>query len=284
MPLDSSTDSDRSEKLQKVLADRGYGSRREMERWIDSGRVVVDGKLAHPGQRVLEGARIEVDGKRVRDVAPLRLPRVLVMNKKTGEIVSRSKHQDCPTVFERLPSIGSGRWIVVGRLDINTSGLLLFTNHGLLAHRLMHPSTEIDREYAVRVIGELSNERMQSLREGIRVDGSLLQFSDIQYYGGTGLNHWYHVVLMDGKNRAVRKLFEGVGSKVSRLKRVRFGPVILPKGMKTGKVHEMGPSDVTSICDWLSIPNAQQQTLTLKQRTEQSLLIPFPGVKLPASV
>ena len=233
-----------SQKLHKVLAERGLGSRRQMEQWIADGRVVVDGELAHAGQRVGAESRIEVDGKRIRKIGVLRFPRVLVMNKRVGEIVTRKDPQGRPSVFSRLPTLGYGRWIAVGRLDINSSGLLLLTNNGLLAHRLMHPGSIIDREYAVRVIGEMSNNQLDQLRQGVEIENSVQRFSDIQYYGGTGLNHWYHVVLLEGRNREVRKLFESVGSRVSRLKRVRFGPVVLPRAMPTGKFREMNDQDV----------------------------------------
>ncbi len=270
-----------SEKLHKVLAERGLGSRRQMEQWIQAGRVIVDGETAHIGQRVSRDATIEVDGKRLREPSASDIPRILVMNKRVGEIVSRKDPQGRPSIFSHLPVLKQGRWISVGRLDINTSGLLLLTNNGLLAHRLMHPSSTIDREYAVRIIGELSDDRMDRLRQGFEIEGTVQRFSDIQYYGGSGLNHWYHVVLLEGRNNEVRRLFERVGTKVSRLKRVRFGPVVLPRAMPVGKMREMRERDVQAICSWLgvSVPRGRS-TQSIKQEAE-TVLIPFPGLELP---
>ena len=270
-----------SQKLHKVLAERGLGSRRQMEQWIADGRVVVNGEVAHAGQRVGAESRIEVDGKRIRKIGVLRFPRVLVMNKRVGEIVSRKDPQGRPSVFSKLPTLSYGRWIAVGRLDINSSGLLLLTDNGLLAHRLMHPGSIIDREYAVRVIGEMSNNQLDQLRQGVEIENSVQRFSDIQYYGGSGLNHWYHVVLLEGRNREVRKLFESVGSRVSRLKRVRFGPVVLPRAMPTGKFREMNDQDVVAVCSWLNVPVPDKQPSLDARREKESVLIPFPGLVLP---
>lgn len=267
-----------TQKLQKVLADSGLGSRRQMEKWIDAGRVVVDGKVAHQGQRVGIESKIEVDGNQLRNLDTPRITRILVMNKKVGEIVARKDPEHRPSVFSHLPKLGTGRWISVGRLDMNTSGLLLFTNQGLVAHRLMHPSSVIDREYAVRVIGKLSDSKLESLKNGALIDDSWCRFSDIQYYDGSGLNHWYHVVLMEGRNKEVRRLFEHVGSKVSRLKRVRFGPVVLPKAMPTGKMREMDAKDVAAICTWLEVPTVVKDTTDSTRRYKGSVLIPYPGL------
>ncbi len=268
-------------KLQKVLAEHGLGSRRQMESWIVAGRIKVDGEVAHAGQRVDRSAQIEVDGKRIRRVDSDPSIRILVMNKKIGEIVSRRDPERRKTVFSHLPKLNQGRWISIGRLDINTTGLLLFTNNGNAAHKLMHPSTIIDREYAVRVIGELSDRQVDTLKNGVQIDSSLCRFTDIRHYGGSGLNHWYHVVLMEGRNREIRQMFERVGTKVSRLKRVRFGPVVLPAAMPTGHFREMNLDDVRAICGWLSLPIASNVSGdTAKQQTE-SMLIPFPGLELP---
>lgn len=269
-----------SQKLHKVLAERGLGSRRQMEEWIQKGRVRVDGEIAHVGQRVIGGSRIEVDGKPVRDSSAQEYPRILVMNKRVGEIVSRNDPQGRPSIFSRLPALNHGRWISVGRLDINTSGLLLLTNNGQLAHRLMHPSSTIDREYAVRIIGELSNDRMDRLRQGFDIDGTIQRFSDIQYYGGSGLNHWYHVVLLEGRNNEVRRLFERIGTRVSRLKRVRFGPVVLPRAMPVGRSTEMGERDVRAVCSWLAIDVPDGWHNQDNKRDEKTFLIPFPGLSL----
>lgn len=270
-----------TQKLHKVLAERGLGSRRQMEDWIQAGRVTVEGKTAHVGQRVAGDSIIEVDGKRLREPNASEFPRILVMNKRVGEIVSRKDPQGRPSIFSHLPALNQGRWISVGRLDINTSGLLLLTNNGQLAHRLMHPSSTIDREYAVRIIGELSDDRVDRLRQGFEIEGAIQRFSDIQYYGGSGLNHWYHVVLLEGRNNEVRRLFERVGTKVSRLKRVRFGPVVLPRAMPVGRTREMRERDVQAICSWLgvSVPRGRHtHSTTLESET---VLIPFPGLSMP---
>ncbi|HEY5647342.1 MAG TPA: pseudouridine synthase, partial [Pseudomonadales bacterium] len=239
------THAEAGEKLQKVLADLGLGSRREMERWIGDGRVTVGGEPAHIGQRVAPEDDIAVDGKPVRRRRSASVPaRVLLYNKPEGEVCTRSDPEGRPTVFERLPAAGGGRWISIGRLDIATSGLLLLTNDGALANRMMHPSTGLDREYAVRVNGVLSELQRQKLLDGIEDEGELLSFSDIQYYNGRGTNHWYHVVLLEGKNREIRRLFEASHLAVSRLKRVRFGPVVLPSRVTRGRWEEMSEGDV----------------------------------------
>lgn len=267
-------------KLQKVLADLGLGSRREMERWIGEGRIDVDGEKAHLGQRVGIDSQIEVDGKPVKKSDTVRFVRLLVMNKRVGEIVSRNDPQKRPTVFDSLPKLHNARWISIGRLDINTSGLLLFTNLGLVAHRLMHPSTVIDREYAVRVVGKLTDSQLETLRQGALLDNAWCRFTDIRYYNGSGLNHWYHVVLMEGRNKEVRNLFEHVGVTVSRLKRVRFGPFVLPRAMPTGKTRELGSEDVSAVCNWLQVPAVVKP----KSLSKESLLIPYPGIELKTTV
>ena len=205
------------EKLQKRLAALGLGSRREIETWIAAGRVAVNGELAHLGQRVEDADRIDVDGKRV--VAKTSVtPRVLILNKPAGVICTRRDPEGRTTVFDELPKLRGGRWISVGRLDIQTTGLLLLTNDGALADKLMRPATGLDREYAVRVNGKLSESQQARLRDGVTIDGEILRFSDVQYYNGKGVNHWYHVVVMEGRNREVRRLFESVGLVVSRPK------------------------------------------------------------------
>ncbi len=271
-----------SEKLHKVLAARGLGSRREMERWILAGRITVNGKAATLGDRVADSDRIAVDGRRLTAGGAPR-PRVLVLNKREGVICSRRDPEGRKTVFDGLPSIHRGRWITVGRLDINTSGLLMVTNDGELAHKLMHPSTGIDREYAVRIDGELTEAALEQVKAGVDIDGEIQRFSDIRYYDGSGSNHWYHAVLMEGRNREVRRLFERLGRKVTRLKRVRYGPVVLPSWLRRGRVAELGPADLTALYGLLRLPcdapprkgrpGARQET--------RSLLIPYP--ELPAS-
>ena len=265
-----------SEKLHKALADRGMGSRREMERWIVAGRVSVNGRKATLGDRVEPSDRIEVDGRRLPTRAAPR-KRVLVMNKAEGTICSRRDPEGRPTVFDGLPAAHRGRWVTVGRLDINSGGLLMFTNDGALAHRLMHPSTGLDREYAVRVDGVLGDAEVDGLRNGIEVDGEMQRFSDIRYYDGTGANHWYHVVLMEGRNREVRKLFEQLGRRVSRLKRVRFGPVVLPSWLRRGQTAELGSADLATLYKLLRLPyHPPARARAAPRRSPRSLLIPYP--------
>ncbi|MYD45197.1 MAG: pseudouridine synthase [Gammaproteobacteria bacterium] len=248
-----------------------------MERCILDGRVTVNGKIAHQGQRIGESDRVEFNGKRITKTDGSKKVRVLIMNKAPGQIVSRKRDsQHRVTVFDQLPKLANQRWISVGRLDVATSGLLLFTNHGLLAHRLMHPSFVIDREYAVRVFGTLTEEQRKACLDGVELEGILHRFSDIQYYGGTGSNHWYHVVLMEGRNREIRRVFERLGLTVSRLKRVRFGPVILPTRLRTGKFLEVSSADVGALAQWLKIEVST--TMLPKVKECDSCLIDYPGI------
>ncbi len=234
-----------SEKLQKVLARAGIGSRREMEQWIAAGRIKVDGKLATLGDRVGPHQRIEVDGRPLK-VEALKEPerRVLIYYKPVGEITSRNDPQQRPVVFDRLPPLESGRWISVGRLDVNTSGLLLFTTDGELANRLMHPSYGIDREYAVRVFGEVTPEMMQALTTGVQLEDGLARFERIEPISEGSANEWFRVVLREGRKREVRRLWESQGLKVSRLIRIRFGPIELPRDMSRGDTRELSPGAV----------------------------------------
>ena len=228
------------EKLQKVLARIGLASRRDIEAWITEGRVKVNGVAATLGQRVDRHDAISVDGrllKREEETEAVR--RVLIYNKPDGEVCTRDDPEGRPTVFERLPRLRAGRWINIGRLDINTTGLLLFTTDGELANRLMHPSYEMDREYAVR--GEVTEEMLENLKNGVMLEDGPAKFTDIQEApGGEGFNHWYHCVVMEGRNREVRRLWESQGVVVSRLKRVRFGPVFLTSDL-TGPLARDGP-------------------------------------------
>lgn len=267
-------------KLQKVLAASGLGSRRVMESWIKEGRVTVNGDTAKLGIRVNQEDRISVQGKPFS--WPMKnTPRICLMNKLSGWEVSQNPSTDAPSVFKFLPTIAVGRWLNVGRLDINTSGLILFTNDGDLANRLMHPSTGLDREYAVRVRAELSDEAVEQLRQGVMIEGRRQSFSDIRYYDGRAANHWYHVVLMEGRNREVKRLFESQGVLVSRLKRVRYGPVILPSWLKRGKSFELSSSDVQALCGLVGIDYPEPQTPPVrKQDSRRSVLIPYPDLEL----
>ncbi len=272
--------SEGGEKLHKVLADHGLGSRREMERWITAGRVKVDGEPAQIGQRVSPEALIEVDGKAVRRRQQAEMTRVLVMNKAVGRICSRRDPEGRPTVFDDLPRLHSGRWVAVGRLDVQTSGLLLLTNDGRLANKLMHPSTGLDREYAVRVDGQLSEEDIDALKAGVLIDDVLCRFSDLQHYDGRGRNHWYHAVLLEGRNHEVRNLFAALDRAVSRLKRVRYGPVALPSHVREGRTAEMSAEDVKALCALVDVPYAappkQNRKAADGPKKRASMLLPYP--------
>ena len=234
-----------TEKLQKALADAGLGSRRDMEALIASGVVTVNGQTASVGDRVTAADMIRVEGRLVRRaMAAAATPRVLMYHKMAGEIVSRDDPEGRPSVFDRLPRVSGARWVAVGRLDFNTEGLLLFTTSGALANRLMHPRYEIDREYAVRVIGELEAEQMLQLQQGIELEDGMAKFDKLEDQGGTGMNHWYLVQIREGRNREVRRMFEAVGMTASRLIRVRYGAVSLPKTLPRGKRMELTPEEV----------------------------------------
>lgn len=235
------------ERLQKVLAQAGVGSRREIEAWVVAGRVLVNGLPAALGQKVGPGDRVKVNGKLIPLRFTQRSPRILIYHKPEGEIVSRDDPEGRPTVFERLPLLRKGRWLAVGRLDFNTSGLLLFTNDGDLANKLMHPRYELEREYAVRVLGELSDAHVKSLTEGIQLEDGLSRFNLLRDEGGEGANHWYRVTISEGRNREVRRMFEAVGLTVSRLMRVRYGSVELPARLKRGMWMEMPEAEACAL-------------------------------------
>jgi 23S rRNA pseudouridine2605 synthase len=236
------------ERLQKILARTGLGSRRYLEELIRGGRVKVNGKVAELGQKISGEERILVDGKpvKIRFDAPL-ASEVIAYHKPAGEVCSRSDPEGRTTVFASLPRLRAGRWIGVGRLDINTAGLLLFTTDGELAHRLMHPSQQIEREYAVRILGEVSPEVLQRLSKGVELEDGFARFTAIRDSGGSGANHWYHVVIKEGRNREVRRLWESQGLTVSRLSRVRFGPVMLERGLRPGKSRPLTAREVQQL-------------------------------------
>ncbi|WP_066265077.1 pseudouridine synthase [Hydrogenophaga palleronii] len=233
-----------SPKLHKVLAQAGMGSRLEMEQLILEGRISVNGEPAHVGQRIQFGDVIKVNGKPVRVRMTPQPPRVLAYHKPAGEVVSHDDPQNRPTVFRRLPRLMQGKWQSVGRLDLNTEGLLLLTNSGELANRLMHPRFGLQREYAVRVLGALSNEEKQRLLDGVRLDDGMAQFASIEDGGGEGANCWYRVTIGEGRNREVRRMFEAVGHAVSRLIRIRYGAMMLPRGLKRGVWLELDERDI----------------------------------------
>ena len=267
-------------KLHKALADLGLGSRRRIEQWIAAGRVSVNGVPAHLGQRLGCEDVVALDGRKISRQRP-DISRVLVLNKPQGVVCTRQDPEGRPTIFDSLPPLRSGRWIAVGRLDLQTSGLLVLANDGELVNRMMHPSTGLDREYAVRVDGRLDDELLGRLVKGVVIDGQRHAFSDVRYYDGGGRNHWYHAVLMDGKNHAVRKLFEQVGHPVSRLKRVRYGPVVLPSTLRRGRYAELNGRDLKALYALLHLRPTLPRRSPHKE-TKESLLMPYP--KLPLAV
>ncbi|AVV38049.1 23S rRNA pseudouridine(2605) synthase RluB [Pantoea vagans] len=231
-----------SEKLQKVLARAGHGSRREIESMIAAGRVSVDGKIATLGDRVesSKSLKIRIDGHLVSIAeSATEVCRVLAYYKPEGELCTRSDPEGRPTVFDRLPRLRGSRWIAVGRLDVNTCGLMLFTTDGELANRLMHPSREVEREYAVRVFGQVDDDKIRQLSKGVQLEDGPAAFKTMKFGGGEGINQWYNVTLTEGRNREVRRLWEAVGVQVSRLMRVRYGDITLPKGLPRGGWTEL---------------------------------------------
>ena len=241
------TSDDDAPKLHKVLAEAGLGSRRDMEDLITAGRVSVNGEPAHIGQRILPSDAVRINGKQIHRKVSTKPPRVLVYHKPAGEIVSHDDPEGRPSVFDRLPTMKAGKWLAVGRLDFNTEGLLLFTTSGDLANRLMHPRYNIDREYAVRTLGELEEGMRQKLLAGVELEDGVASFTKIADGGGEGINKWYRVVIGEGRNREVRRMFEAIGLTVSRLIRTRYGAMTLPSGLKRGRWEEMEENDVRSL-------------------------------------
>lgn len=243
------------ERIQKVLARGGVGSRREVERWITEGLLLLNGQKASLGDRLNSGDELILKGRPLKwEKFTVQPTRVLIYHKPTGEVVTRNDPEDRPIVFKKLPKLQTGRWIAVGRLDINTQGLLLFTNNGELANRLMHPSSEIDREYAVRILGEVSEENLVQLKKGVQLEDGLAKFDDIQYNGGEGANRWYHVTVKEGRNRLVRRLWEALEFQVSRLMRVRYGPIFLPDGLGARQCHELTQKELDDLLTFVGLP------------------------------
>lgn len=239
-----------------------------METWISTGRITIDGKVAKVGDRVFPGQSVRVDGEIVSLPGALKT-RVLLYHKPEGEVTSRKDPEGRKTVFERLPRLKEGRWISVGRLDFNTSGVLLFTTDGALANSLMHPSSSIEREYLVRVMGHVDEAVLQRLRDGVELDDGPARFSDIQEGGGDGINRFFYVVLMEGRNREVRRLWESQGTTVSRLKRVRYGEVFLPSKLKKGQWMELPQADVDVIYSMAGLASKQVASISPKEREKR---------------
>ena len=235
------------QRLHKVLASCGFGSRRAMEELIIAGRITVNREPADVGQKVGPGDEVRINGELVRVRFAEPRARILMYHKPAGEIVTRDDPEGRPTVFEHLPNVGNGKWIAIGRLDFNTEGLLLFTTSGELANKMMHPRYEVEREYAVRVMGTLTPEQQQSLLQGIDLEDGRANVEKLQDGGGEGTNHWYHVIIKEGRNREVRRLFEALGLMVSRLIRTRYGTIAMPSRLKRGQTLELTPDEVGAV-------------------------------------
>lgn len=266
---------DNTEKLQKVLANLGNGSRREIETMIAAGKISVDGKIATLGDRVDVNAnpKIRIDGHLVQLRSKEKeICRVLAYYKPEGEICSRNDPQGRATVFEHLPRLKNARWINIGRLDINTSGLLLFTTDGELANRLMHPRHEIEREYAVRVFGNITDQQLNQLRKGVQLEDGPASFKSVKSQGGDGINQWFNVVITEGRNREVRRMWEAIDVQVSRLLRIRYGNITLPKGLSRGTWMELGIDDVNYLRETVGLPKEAKSFITTSadQRTNRS--------------
>lgn len=264
-----------SQRLHKLLALAGLGSRRDMEKLIAAGRVSVNGQIATLGAAVIDSDIVKVDGRNVRLPFEAELPQVLLYHKPEGEIVSADDPEGRTTVFSKLPRIKHGKWIAIGRLDINTSGLLIFTNSGELANRLMHPRYEVEREYAVRILGELSEGQMLQLTQGIELEDGEARFESIYSTGGEGANKWYQVVIKEGRNREVRRLFEALHLAVSRLMRVRFGPLALPSRVKRGQMLKMEQKEVVKLLEWAELPVPKAPLKQLSPREKDKVTTVF---------
>ena len=256
------------QRLHKLLALAGLGSRREMETLIASGRITINGKTAEVGASVVPSDVVRLDSRPLRLPFEPELPQVLLYHKPEGEIVSQDDPEKRATVFEKLPRIRNGKWIAIGRLDMNTSGLLIFTTSGELANRFMHPRYEVEREYAVRIFGELTEGEMAQLTYGIELDDGPANFDSIRPQGGEGANHWYEVILREGRNREVRRLFEAFQKPVSRLMRVRFGPVNLPPRLKRGQMLHLSPKEIIGLMEWaeLELPKGPPRQLSPREK------------------
>lgn len=259
------------ERIQKVLARGGVGSRREIERWIDEGRLKINGDIVKLGDRLKVGDYLQLNDRVMHwEKFAIQPTRVLLYHKPTGEVVTRRDPQGRPVVFSQLPVLETARWISVGRLDINTSGLLLVTNNGELANKLMHPSTQVEREYAVRILGNVSDETLEKLKKGVELEDGVAKFDAIRFFGGEGANKWYHVIVSEGRNRLVRRLWEAQEVIVSRLMRVRYGPVVLPERLKTGAFYELTDKELDLLFDFAGLqrnePSAFKAQLEPKRR------------------
>jgi 23S rRNA pseudouridine2605 synthase len=256
-----SSDVDLGERIQKVLARGGVGSRREIEGWISEGRLKIKGVTVSLGTRIKAGDYLTINDRVVLwEKFTIQPTRVLLYHKPVGEVVTRRDPEGRPVVFTQLPSLNASRWIAVGRLDINTSGLLLVTNNGELANKLMHPSTQVEREYAVRLLGEIPDATMARLKQGVELEDGIAKFDDIRFYAGEGANKWYYVTVKEGRNRLVRRLWESQDIVVSRLMRVRYGPVVLPERLKAHSFHELDAKELALLFEFAGMQEEHFQT------------------------
>jgi len=248
------------ERIQKILARGGVGSRREIERWIAEGRLTLNGHRVQLGDRLKEGDRLLLNDRIINwEKFALQPTRVLLYHKPTGEVVTRRDPEGRPVIFAQLPKLETARWIAVGRLDINTSGLLLVTNNGELANRLMHPSSQVEREYAVRILGDVSDTTLALLKQGVELEDGKAKFDEIRFFGGEGANKWYHVIVSEGRNRLVRRLWESQGVTVSRLMRVRYGPVVLPERLKAQSHYEINDKELELLFEFAGMTPEKSQ-------------------------
>ncbi len=268
LPVDPDAPPEPTQRLHKLLALAGLGSRRDMEKLIESGRVTLNGEVAQLGAGVTQHDVVRVDSRPVHLSFTPELPQILIYHKPEGEIVSADDPEGRASVFDKLPRVKGAKWIAIGRLDINTSGLLIFTTSGELANHFMHPRYEVEREYAVRIFGELTEGQLLQLTQGIELEDGPAAFDVINPQGGEGANHWYQVILREGRNREVRRLFEAFQLPVSRLMRVRYGPVNLPPRVKRGQMLKLEAKEVINILEWagLEVPNAMPRQLNQREK------------------
>ena len=258
------------ERVQKALARMGFGSRREIERLISDGQIRINGQLAKLGDHVSEGDKVNIGNRRAVIKSDVNRIRVLLYHKPEGEICTQKDEQGRKTVFDSIGKLRDGRWISVGRLDINSSGLLLFTNYGDLANHLMHPSSEIEREYAVRVHGEVTHDTIKQLLKGVELEDGFMKFDKIVDAGGQGSNHWYHVILREGKNREVRRLWQSQDVRVSRLTRVRYGNLVLPRDLKAGGKVELSLDEIKKLFEDVNLEWPESRDEMTKQRSDKA--------------
>lgn len=258
------------EKIQKVLARAGYGSRREIERWIEEGMISVNGNPATLGDRITGTEMIRIRGQRIKsEKLETQDTQVLIYHKPTGQVCTRKDPEGRETIFDKLPEPAQGRWVVVGRLDLNTSGLLLLTNDGELANRLMHPSNEVEREYSVRILGEVTDEMLKALQKGVVLEDGLAKFDKVIAKGGDGANHWYNVILKEGKYREVRRLWESQGVQVSRLIRIRYGHVQLPRNLSRGQTKLLPAFQIGKLKESVGLSVSATEKESLKRQAQQ---------------